>query len=214
MVAVELELIGGLGSAETLQARRAVARQHDQRDARCLRFDDGGIVVRSGGAGGADQDDRHARRLRHAQAQEGRPAFVDVDEDAQVGGAAAAELVGGHRQGGRTRSGAHHRGAHAAADQLIEKRRRPQRRHLRMRQFAIHGPIPLSTRPQPRPIPSVRRRVATGGSAALCLERVQDGLELEADLVVFGICFAAGDDAAARVQPARLAVEHARAQTD
>ena len=82
--AEEADLVGGLGGTGAPELVRAVGGQQDQRDARVVRLEDGGVQVRDGGARGGDDGDRgdRIRALGQAEREEARRPLVDTDVQA------------------------------------------------------------------------------------------------------------------------------------
>ena len=93
-----MQLIARLRRAKALQLRRPVPGQHHQRDARRFGLHDSRIVVRHGASRRADNRRRTPRRLRQTQRDEGRTAFVHIDDQAQPLRLALGQLVGDHGQ--------------------------------------------------------------------------------------------------------------------
>ena len=70
--AVELELVDRLARTDVAELRRAVGGEHDQRHARLVGLDDGGVEVRRGRSRGAEHGGGDACGERRAQGEETR----------------------------------------------------------------------------------------------------------------------------------------------
>ena len=72
-----LDLVDHLAGPDTAQLRRPVGAEDDQRQPRLVGLGDRGVVVRERGAGGAEQRDRLAARLRRSQREEPGGTLVE-----------------------------------------------------------------------------------------------------------------------------------------
>jgi hypothetical protein len=88
---VELQLIDGLAGADFTELRRAIGRQDEQRHAGLVRLADGGMEVRGGRAGGAEDGDGQSRRLCGSEREEAGRALVDDDRGLDIGRAPQRE---------------------------------------------------------------------------------------------------------------------------